>query len=158
MNLTNCWQNAKKVFSLKLIFDICLLVLGNSPNLSPPIGLNSWIHHYFILPLFSAILCTFREQENKYVLAWYWWCPFGKALLAMPIHISMWIVLIGGCQNNWFIIFTLWTLSLQITTLFHYWLYIAVNKAYKMFEDDEQVKYCEAIVEEARSQLETKVN
>ena len=26
-----------------------------------------------------------------------------------------------------------------------------------MFEDDEQVKYCEAIVEEARSQLETKV-
>ena len=33
----------------------------------------------------------------------------------------------------------------------------AVNKAYKLFEDDEQVKYCEAIVEEARSQLETKV-
>ena len=27
-----------------------------------------------------------------------------------------------------------------------------------MFEDDEQVKYCEAIVEEARSQLETKVS
>lgn len=34
----------------------------------------------------------------------------------------------------------------------------AINKAYKMFEDDEQVKYCEAIVEEARSQLETKVS
>ena len=27
-----------------------------------------------------------------------------------------------------------------------------------MFDDDEQVKYCEAIVEEARSQLETKVS
>ena len=35
---------------------------------------------------------------------------------------------------------------------------VAVNKAYKMFEDDEQVKYCEAIVEEARSQLETKAS
>ena len=33
----------------------------------------------------------------------------------------------------------------------------AVNKSYKLFEDEEQVKYCEAIVEEARSQLETKV-
>ncbi|XP_065908382.1 dnaJ homolog subfamily C member 8-like isoform X1 [Dysidea avara] len=33
----------------------------------------------------------------------------------------------------------------------------AVNKAYKLFEDEEQVKYCEAIVEEARSQLETKI-
>ena len=38
------------------------------------------------------------------------------------------------------------------------WSITAVNKAYKLFEDEEQVKYCETIVEEARSQLETKVN
>jgi len=37
------------------------------------------------------------------------------------------------------------------------WYITAVNKAYKLFEDEEQVKYCETIVEEARSQLETKV-
>ena len=37
-------------------------------------------------------------------------------------------------------------------------LVAAVNKAYKLFEDEEQVKYCEAIVEEARSQLETKAS
>jgi len=38
------------------------------------------------------------------------------------------------------------------------WSITAVNKAYKLFEDEEQVKYYETIVEEARSQLETKVN
>ena len=37
------------------------------------------------------------------------------------------------------------------------WSITAVNKANKLFKDEEQAKYCETIVEEAHSQLETKV-
>ena len=34
----------------------------------------------------------------------------------------------------------------------------AVNKAYKMLEDEEQVQYCQGVLEEAKATLEQKVH
>ena len=54
----------------------------------------------------------------------------------------------------------MWSITFDMYALYVFTClpqHIAINKAYKMFQDEEQVQFCKDVAEEARKQLETRV-